>query len=51
MEHIKLIDNNQVTLDFLGKDSMRYLNTVTVDEVVYNNLKEFSKGKKLTPTT
>jgi len=25
---------------------MRYCNTVTVDEIVFNNLKEFVKGKK-----
>lgn len=25
---------------------MRYCNTVTVDDVVFNNLKEFIKGKK-----
>lgn len=26
---------NTVTFDFLGKDSMRYLNTVTVEPIVF----------------
>jgi DNA topoisomerase-1 len=33
-------------LDFLGKDSIRYLNTVTVDPKVYANLKSFCSRKK-----
>ena len=28
VEHIKLEDNFNITFDFLGKDSMRYFNTV-----------------------
>lgn len=35
----------KITLDFLGKDSIRYKNTVMVDEQVYKNLKEFTTGK------
>jgi len=46
VEHIKVIENNQVTFDFLGKDSMRYFNTVTVDEIVWKNLQLFTHGKK-----
>ena len=42
VEHIKFNDDNHITLDFLGKDSMRYLNTVKVDSRVYNNLKKFT---------
>jgi len=38
VEHIKFEDDNKITLDFLGKDSMRYLNTVIVENDVYNNL-------------
>uniref|UniRef100_A0A6C0EAB7 DNA topoisomerase 1 n=1 Tax=viral metagenome TaxID=1070528 RepID=A0A6C0EAB7_9ZZZZ len=45
VEHIDLKDNNKITLDFLGKDSVRYLNTVEVDRNVYQNLKEFIDGK------
>ena len=46
VEHLELLDNNRVTFDFLGKDSMRYQNTVEVAELVYKNLKKFMKGKK-----
>lgn len=35
VEHIKLEDSNKITLDFLGKDSMRYQNTVEVDPLVH----------------
>ena len=51
-EHMVLLepDDNagafKVTLDFLGKDSMRYFQTVTVTEKVYNNLAEFVRGKQ-----
>ena len=46
VEHIKLEENSEITLDFLGKDSMRYLNTVKVEEIVWKNLGDFIKGKK-----
>lgn len=36
----------KITLDFLGKDSMRYHQTVSVTEKVYQNLKAFIRGKK-----
>lgn len=45
VEHIFLEENNKITLDFLGKDSMRYRNTVEVDPLVYENIKRFMKGK------
>lgn len=35
-----------MTFDFLGKDSMRYLNTVELDQRAYDNLKSFTVGKK-----
>merc|ERR1719461_1070921 len=35
----------QVTLDFQGKDSMRYLNTVSLPEVIFKNMMDFCKGK------
>lgn len=41
VEHIRLEEENKVTFDFLGKDSMRYLNTVEVKPIVYNLLKKF----------
>ena len=46
IEHIKLIENNNITLDFLGKDSVRYYNKVQIDEKVYKNLEEFMRNKK-----
>jgi DNA topoisomerase-1 len=45
IEHIELGENNTVTLNFLGKDSVPYTNTITVDNVVYNNVKELLKDK------
>eukprot|EP01105_Mastigella_eilhardi_P012966 TRINITY_DN2950_c0_g1_i2.p1 TRINITY_DN2950_c0_g1~~TRINITY_DN2950_c0_g1_i2.p1 ORF type:complete len:535 (-),score=203.54 TRINITY_DN2950_c0_g1_i2:114-1718(-) len=49
VEHINLTNTeekpNTVSFDFLGKDSMRYQNTVQVDPLVYRNLAKFSKGK------
>lgn len=47
-EHIHFEGDNKITLDFLGKDSMRYLNTVAVEPIVYNLLQDFSFGKKPT---
>jgi DNA topoisomerase-1 len=35
-----------VTFDFLGKDSMRYFNTVELDERAYKNLESFTHKKK-----
>jgi len=31
VEHIKFEANSHITFDFLGKDSMRYFNTVKVE--------------------
>ena len=31
--------------DFLGKDSIRYVNTINVDNIVYENIKLFTKDK------
>jgi len=45
-EHIQLMPDMQVKFDFLGKDSMRYENTVTVDQNIYKNLETFLVGKK-----
>jgi len=50
VEHIQLnpedSDNvNNVTFDFLGKDSMRYLNTVELDPTVVALMRRFMRGK------
>lgn len=45
VEHIELADPTTVKFDFLGKDSIRYQNSVSVEKKVYANLKEFVKGK------
>jgi len=45
-EHVTLTPPNKVTFDFLGKDSIRYVNEVEVDEQVFKNLKLFKKEPK-----
>ena len=45
VEHIKFEQDNKITLDFLGKDSIRFNSTVEVDAIVYTNLKKFTIGK------
>jgi DNA topoisomerase-1 len=46
VEHIKLHPPTTVEFEFLGKDSMRYHNSVQVDEQVFKNLQTFCKSKK-----
>ena len=46
VEHIKHEEDDHITLDFLGKDSMRYFNTVKVIPVVYQLLRKFTLAKK-----
>lgn len=46
VEHVELLDDNFISLDFLGKDSIRYQNKVKVHEYVYKALATFIKGKK-----
>ncbi|KCV71467.1 hypothetical protein H696_02413 [Fonticula alba] len=41
LEHVTLRAPATVVLDFLGKDSMRYFNEVTVTPRVFQNLQEF----------
>lgn len=48
VEHITLLDNDLIKLDFLGKDSVRYLNVVAVNSIAYRNLSEFVRNKKPT---
>lgn len=44
-EHVKILPDHEITLDFLGKDSMRYLNTVKIDPIAHENLVIFTKNK------
>ena len=44
-EHVTLKPPNTVIFDFLGKDSIRFYDEVTVDEQVFKNLKIFKKNK------
>lgn len=46
VEHVQLLDDNKIKLDFLGKDSVRYNRVISVDELVYNNVKLFTEGKE-----
>lgn len=46
VEHITLEEDNFVLFDFLGKDSIRYLNRVQVEPQVHKNLKIFMKEPK-----
>ncbi|KPA82439.1 DNA topoisomerase IB large subunit [Leptomonas pyrrhocoris] len=58
VEHIQLLPDNVVRFDFLGKDSIRYQNDVTVLPEVYALLQRFTRRKspamdifdQLTPT-
>lgn len=45
VEHIKLLPKRGIQLDFLGKDSIRYQRSFTVDNNVYENLKQFIQVK------
>jgi DNA topoisomerase-1 len=45
VEHMTLEPPNTIHLSFLGKDSIRYENTVTVTDQVYENVAEFMAGK------
>jgi DNA topoisomerase-1 len=48
VEHIKL-NGKAIEFDFLGKDSVRWQKSIELDgrdRVVYENMKEFVKGKK-----
>jgi DNA topoisomerase-1 len=47
VEHVDLSEKNIITLNFLGKDSVPYTNTVEVSDIIYNNVLEFIKDKEL----
>ena len=48
VEHISFLDDSKIKLDFLGKDSVRYVNTVKINEDVYKTLMTFTRNKKKT---
>lgn len=45
VEHLQLLEDNIIKLDFLGKDSIRYCRKVSVIKPVYDNLLLFIKNK------
>ncbi|XP_026438279.1 DNA topoisomerase 1 alpha-like [Papaver somniferum] len=45
VENVKLVPPNKLEFDFLGKDSIRYLNTVDVELPVYKAIGQFKNGK------
>jgi DNA topoisomerase-1 len=45
VEHLTLLDNNLIKLDFLGKDSVRFCKKINVHKDVYENLQNFIKNK------
>jgi DNA topoisomerase-1 len=45
VEHLTLLDNNTIKLDFLGKDSVSYCKKINVISQVYSNLQDFIKNK------
>jgi DNA topoisomerase-1 len=45
VEHISLLENNIIKLDFLGKDSIRYCKKIAVHSQVYENLLNFIQNK------
>jgi DNA topoisomerase-1 len=45
VKNIDFPEKNFIKLDFLGKDSIRYENTVELPEAVFNKLRLFHAGK------
>ena len=46
VEHIEVLPGNKIKLDFLGKDSMRYENTVSIKEEVWDAIDLFLRNKQ-----
>jgi DNA topoisomerase-1 len=44
-EHVTAKPPNRIKLDFLGKDSVRYVNEIEVDPQIYENIEIFLKNK------
>jgi DNA topoisomerase-1 len=45
-EHVECVPPQTIKFDFLGKDSIRYENSVDVETDVFKNIQKFLKGKK-----
>jgi len=45
-EHVTLLPPNKLVFDFLGKDSIRYYNTVEVEDQVFKNVRIFKGDGK-----
>ncbi|CAD6246693.1 unnamed protein product [Miscanthus lutarioriparius] len=46
VDNVTCMPPNKIQFDFLGKDSIRYFNTVEVEELVYKAIEGFRAGKK-----
>ena len=49
-KNVILLENNILKIDFLVKDSIRYLNKVKIPDIVYNNIKEFHDDPEKKPS-
>lgn len=45
VENIELLSDNKIKLSFISKDSILYNKIIKVDDIVYQNIKEFIKNK------
>lgn len=45
VENVELLENHRLKLDFIGKDSIRYVNTIQIDPLAYKNIREFTVSK------
>ena len=45
LEHVTLLEDHQLNLRFLGKDSIEYNNTIKIDQRVYTALESFRRNK------
>lgn len=45
-EHVECLPPQTIKFDFLGKDSIRYENSVDVEKPVFKNIEKFMAGKK-----
>ena len=46
-ENVECVPPHFIKFDFLGKDSIRYENTVEVEQLVYQNISKFKKSDRL----
>ena len=46
VQHIELLENDKMKLDFLGKDSVRYNRVLGVSSSIYSNIKNFMMDKE-----